>query len=63
LLAASNSKSNPMRQQHSNPMRLRHNRVRRTLAGALITLADGRLTIEPAPPRSRPTSRSGAGDP
>jgi tRNA(Ile)-lysidine synthase len=44
-------------------MRLRHNRVRRTLAGALITRADGRLTIERAPPRSRPAGRAGAGRP
>jgi tRNA(Ile)-lysidine synthase len=31
-------------------------RVRRTLAGALITLAGGRLTVERAPPRSKPAS-------
>jgi tRNA(Ile)-lysidine synthase len=37
----------------SNSARLRHNRVRRTLAGALITLNGGRLTIERAPPRTR----------
>jgi tRNA(Ile)-lysidine synthase len=37
----------------SNSARLRHNRVRRTLAGALITLKGGRLTIERAPPRTR----------
>jgi tRNA(Ile)-lysidine synthase len=37
---------------HSAP--LRHNRVRRTLAGALITLKGGRLTIERAPPRASP---------
>jgi tRNA(Ile)-lysidine synthase len=49
LLAESNSKS--------ISMRLRHNRVRRTLAGALITLAGGRLTIERAPPRSKPARR------
>jgi tRNA(Ile)-lysidine synthase len=41
----------------SNSMRLRHDRVRRTLAGALITLASGRLTIERAPPRSKPARR------
>jgi tRNA(Ile)-lysidine synthase len=40
----------------STSMRLRHNRVRRTLAGALITLAGGRLTIERAPARSKPAS-------
>ena len=34
-------------------------RVRRTLAGALITLAGERLTIEPAPPRSKPVTRRG----
>jgi tRNA(Ile)-lysidine synthase len=33
-------------------------RVRRTLAGALITLADQRLTIEAAPPRAKPAKRS-----
>ncbi len=49
LLAESNSKS--------ISVRLRHNRVRRTLAGALITLAGGRLTIERAPPRSKPARR------
>jgi tRNA(Ile)-lysidine synthase len=38
----------------SNAARLRHNRVRRTLAGALITLKGGRLTIERAPPRGNP---------
>jgi tRNA(Ile)-lysidine synthase len=38
----------------SNSVRLRHYRVRRTLAGALITLTGGRLTIERAPPRSKP---------
>jgi tRNA(Ile)-lysidine synthase len=41
----------------SNSTRLRHNRVRRTLAGALVTLAGGRLTIERAPPRSSPARR------
>jgi tRNA(Ile)-lysidine synthase len=35
----------------------RHNRLRRTLAGALITLAGGRLTIERAPPRQSPARR------
>jgi tRNA(Ile)-lysidine synthase len=35
----------------------RPGRVRRTLAGALITLQGGRLTIEPAPPRSKPARR------
>jgi tRNA(Ile)-lysidine synthase len=44
LLAQSNSESNSARPH----------RVRRTLAGALITLAGGRLTIERAPPRSKP---------
>jgi tRNA(Ile)-lysidine synthase len=53
LLAQSNSES--------DSERLRHNRVRRTLAGALITLAGGRLTIERAPPRSQAARRSGAG--
>ena len=38
----------------SSAARLRHNRVRRTLAGALITLKGGRLTIERAPPRGNP---------
>ena len=32
-------------------------RVRRTLAGALITLGNGRLTVEPAPPR-RPAAKA-----
>jgi tRNA(Ile)-lysidine synthase len=32
-------------------------RVRRTLAGALITLAGGRLTVERAPPRSKSVRR------
>jgi tRNA(Ile)-lysidine synthase len=31
-------------------------RVRRTLAGALVTLSGGNLTIEPAPPRARPAN-------
>jgi tRNA(Ile)-lysidine synthase len=53
LLAESNSESN----SKSISMRLRHNRVRHTLAGALITLAGGRLTIERAPPRSKPARR------
>jgi tRNA(Ile)-lysidine synthase len=47
----------------SKYMRLRQNRVRRTLAGALITLAAGRLTIERAPARSKPASRRGAAGP
>jgi tRNA(Ile)-lysidine synthase len=38
----------------SNSAQLRHNRVRRTLAGALITLKGDRLTIERAPPRANP---------
>jgi tRNA(Ile)-lysidine synthase len=46
LLARPNSASN------SAPP----HRVRRTLAGALITLAGGRLTVERAPPRSKPAS-------
>jgi tRNA(Ile)-lysidine synthase len=41
----------------SHSTRLRRDRVRRTLAGALITLADGRLTVERAPPRSKPAPR------
>jgi tRNA(Ile)-lysidine synthase len=44
----------------SDPARGRHNRVRRTLAGALITLAGERLTIERAPARSKPADRTGA---
>jgi tRNA(Ile)-lysidine synthase len=40
-------------------VRLRHDRVRRTLAGALITLAAGRITVERAPPRSKATRRGG----
>jgi tRNA(Ile)-lysidine synthase len=36
---------------------LRPNRMRRTLAGAQITLAGGRLTIERAPPRRSPARR------
>jgi tRNA(Ile)-lysidine synthase len=40
----------------------RPDRVRRTLAGALITLAGGRLTVERAPPRSkRPRRKAEAG--
>jgi tRNA(Ile)-lysidine synthase len=35
-------------------------RVRRTLAGALITLADRKLSIEPAPPRAKLAKRGGA---
>ena len=35
----------------------RPHRVRRTLAGALITLAGGRLTVERAPPRSKSARR------
>ncbi len=38
----------------SSSARLRQIRVRRTLAGALITLKGGRLTIERAPPRASP---------
>jgi tRNA(Ile)-lysidine synthase len=41
----------------------RPGRVRRTLAGALITLQGGRLTIEPAPPRSKPARPPGVGRP
>jgi tRNA(Ile)-lysidine synthase len=47
----------------SNSSRLRHNRVRRTLAGALITLAGDQLTIERAPARSKPANRSRSGRP
>jgi tRNA(Ile)-lysidine synthase len=47
LLAPSPSRSNSVRP----------GRVRRTLAGALITLAGGRLTVERAPPRSKPARR------
>ena len=55
VLAQSNSKSGP----GSRSTRRQHDRVRRTLAGALITLAGGRLTIERAPPRSsRPPDRA-----
>jgi tRNA(Ile)-lysidine synthase len=42
----------------SDPARVRHNRVRRTLAGALITLADERLTVERAPARSQPAGHA-----
>jgi tRNA(Ile)-lysidine synthase len=45
------------------PSRLRHNRVRRTLAGALITLADDGLTIERAPARSKAVNCPGAAVP
>lgn len=31
----------------------RQQRLRRTLAGALVTVSDGRLSVEPAPPRRR----------
>jgi tRNA(Ile)-lysidine synthase len=58
LLAQSSSES--------KSMRLGHNRVRRTLAGALITLTAGRLTIERAParsPRPKPAIRRGAAGP
>jgi tRNA(Ile)-lysidine synthase len=55
LLAGANSES--------KSTHLRHNRVRRTLAGALITRAGGRLTIERAPPRSKPASRADAAGP
>jgi tRNA(Ile)-lysidine synthase len=34
-------------------------RLRRTLAGALVTLAGGRLTVERAPPRRRPATQYG----
>jgi tRNA(Ile)-lysidine synthase len=52
-LAETNSKSD----SKPESMRLRHNRARRTLAGALITLAAGWLTIERAPPRLKPARR------
>jgi tRNA(Ile)-lysidine synthase len=52
-LAQSNSESNSVRP----------GRVRRTLAGALITLAAGRLTVERAPPRSKITRKIGAAGP
>jgi tRNA(Ile)-lysidine synthase len=58
LLAQSSSES--------KSMRLGHNRVRRTLAGALITLTAGRLTVERAParsPRPKPGIRRGAAGP
>ncbi|HEY6259902.1 MAG TPA: tRNA lysidine(34) synthetase TilS [Xanthobacteraceae bacterium] len=41
----------------------RRPRLRRTLAGALITLAGGHLTVERAPPRSKPAIRRGAAEP
>ena len=41
----------------SSSTSLRHYRVRRTLAGALITLSGDRLRIERAPPRRSPTRR------
>jgi tRNA(Ile)-lysidine synthase len=50
-LAGSNSKLD----SKPDSTRLRH--ARRTLAGALITRADGGLTIERAPPRSKPARR------
>jgi tRNA(Ile)-lysidine synthase len=31
-------------------------RLKQTLAGALVSLADGRIRVEPAPPRRRPTN-------
>jgi tRNA(Ile)-lysidine synthase len=55
LIAGANSRS--------KSVRLRHHRVRRTLAGALIARAGGWLTIERAPPRSRPAGRGGPGRP
>jgi tRNA(Ile)-lysidine synthase len=56
-LAATNSKSDSKPDSKPESMRLRHNRARRTLAGALITLAGGGLTIERAPPRLKPARR------
>jgi len=50
-LAVSNSKPD------SKPDSMRLRRARRTLAGALITLAGGGLTIERAPPRLKPARR------
>jgi tRNA(Ile)-lysidine synthase len=47
----------------SGSISARHDRVRRTLAGALITLADGRLTVERAPPRREPARRRGKARP
>jgi tRNA(Ile)-lysidine synthase len=38
-------------------LRLAHSRLRRTLAGALITLGSDRLTVERAPPRRTPAMR------
>jgi tRNA(Ile)-lysidine synthase len=44
----------------SGATRPQRHRIRRTLAGALVTLAGDRLTIERAPPRSHPAKpRSG----
>jgi len=56
-LAESNSKLDAKPDSNPDSMRLRHNRARRTLAGALITLAGGGLTIERAPPRLKPARR------
>jgi tRNA(Ile)-lysidine synthase len=47
--------SNPKSDSKPDSMRLR--RARRTLAGALITRTGGGLTIERAPPRSKPARR------
>jgi tRNA(Ile)-lysidine synthase len=44
-------------QSDSQSKSLPHHRMRRTLAGALVTLAGGRLTVERAPPRSKPARR------
>jgi tRNA(Ile)-lysidine synthase len=57
MLAESSSKSRFESNSESSSMRLPQDRVRRTLAGALITLAGGRLTVERAPPRSKPARR------
>ncbi len=54
-LAETNSTSDSKSDSKLGSMRLR--RARRTLAGALITLAGGGLTIERAPPRSKPARR------
>ena len=54
-LARSNSKSDSKSESKPDSMPLR--RARRTLAGALITHAGGGLTIERAPPRSKPARR------
>ncbi len=56
-LARSNSKSES--RPDSKPDSMRSRRTRRTLAGALITQAGGGLTIERAPPRSKPARRQG----